>query len=171
MVLDRGQTHPNYALSLDRPRQHQIYLHCHHRFFFFLQVCCGGVSDRQFPARAAAEEEEGGGGGGGGGEAVIITGNFPIVPSNVRSAGASVAGSISGAPDDLHNSTSDWKTERCKEIIKSGTLTSAACWVVRCYLLHGNLGWIHSHALNLWCFYDCTACAAQQRELNNQLKQ
>ncbi|KAI8017946.1 hypothetical protein LOK49_LG04G00570 [Camellia lanceoleosa] len=78
-----------------------------------------------------------------------------IVSSNVRSAGASVAGSISGAPDDLHNSAS---------------LTSAACWVVRCYLLHGNLGWIHRHALNLWCFYDFTACAAQQGE-NNQLKQ
>ncbi|GMP36066.1 hypothetical protein CsSME_00008298 [Camellia sinensis var. sinensis] len=83
-----------------------------------------------------------------------------IVSSNVRSAGASVAGSISGsisgAPDDHHNSTS---------------LTSAPCWVVRCYLLHGNLGWIHRHALNLRCFYDFTACAAQQGGLNNHLKQ
>ncbi|GMP36048.1 hypothetical protein CsSME_00008287 [Camellia sinensis var. sinensis] len=86
-------------LSLDRPRQQQIYRHCHHRFFFFLQVCRRGVSDRQFPAAAESE-------GAGGGEAVIITGNFPIVSSNVRSAGASDAGSISGAPDDLHNSTS-----------------------------------------------------------------
>ncbi|GMP36044.1 hypothetical protein CsSME_00008283 [Camellia sinensis var. sinensis] len=50
-------------------------------------------------------------------------------------------------------------------------LTSAACWVVRCYLLHGNLGWIRRRALNLWCFYDLRACVAQQGELNNQLKQ
>ncbi|KAI8017288.1 hypothetical protein LOK49_LG04G00600 [Camellia lanceoleosa] len=45
-----------------------------------------------------------------------------VVSSNVRSTGASVAGSISGAPDDLHNSTPDWKTKRYKEIIKSGTM-------------------------------------------------
>ncbi|GMP35961.1 hypothetical protein CsSME_00008219 [Camellia sinensis var. sinensis] len=49
-----------------------------------------------------------------------------IVSSNVRSAGASVAGSISGAPDDHHNSISDWKTERYKEIIKSGSLVGCA---------------------------------------------
>ncbi|KAL7224409.1 hypothetical protein ACSBR1_025790 [Camellia fascicularis] len=103
----------NSALSLDRARQHKISVHGHHRFFCFLQICRRGVSDRQFPGAEAD--------GGGGGEAVIVTGDFPIVSSNVRSAGASVAGSISGAPDDHHNSTSDWKTERYKEIIESGT--------------------------------------------------
>ncbi|XP_028066912.1 uncharacterized protein LOC114269754 [Camellia sinensis] len=35
------------------------------------------------------------------------------------------------------------------------------CWVVRCLLLCGNLGWIHKRALNLWCFYNFRACAAQ----------